>query len=514
MKIADLFARLRVKPDAASFQRSTALIGGLKTALVGVVGTLGALAIGNKIKGIVTETAATADMFNKLSQQIGIASESLQAFEFAAEIGGTDLAVLRTGLQRFARSTDDVGQGLKEARDSFRRLGLETKDAAGNFKDLETLLLESADAFAQMEESPQKTALAMRLFGRSGAQLLPFLNQGRAGIEELRGEFKALGAEISTETAAGFENFNDDLTRMRVLWRGLKQQLAIALLPTLQDLTKQTLEWAKNNRELIRERIVQFAKALIVVLKGVATAIHGIITAFGFLADNLDTLAAVARIALIPFTALWMSIRAILLIGEDLFVWARGGKSVFGEMFEAFKEFMSDKLSAVWDATLGGLIDALGGWFSAFLAIVGAIPTAIIGSFMIFVDWIVDKFDFILEKAEALGKGIVDFIAGPINRLVGVAQGASGAIGSAADAVFGSEATTGGVSNDLLRGTGLGNLDLPGLRQSMTVNQGPTNINISGANADPQTLGRVINEHLNRRDREALAAAGAGDPIR
>ena len=66
-----------------------------------------------------------------------------------------------------------------------------------------------------MEDGAGKTALAIKLFGKSGADLIPLLNQGRAGIKELTDEAAKLGIVISTETAAKAEQFNDTLKNYR-----------------------------------------------------------------------------------------------------------------------------------------------------------------------------------------------------------------------------------------------------------------------------------------------------------
>ena len=67
-----------------------------------------------------------------------------------------------------------------------------------------------ADKFAVMKDGSEKTALALDLFGRAGAKLIPMLNEGSAGISELQEEARALGIVLGKEDLKAAE-----LTSMR-----------------------------------------------------------------------------------------------------------------------------------------------------------------------------------------------------------------------------------------------------------------------------------------------------------
>jgi hypothetical protein len=43
-----------------------------------------------------------------------------------------------------------------------------------------------AEKFSRMQDSTTKTALAIQIFGKGGAALIPFLNEGKEGLERLR----------------------------------------------------------------------------------------------------------------------------------------------------------------------------------------------------------------------------------------------------------------------------------------------------------------------------------------
>ena len=100
----------------------------------------------------------------------------------------------------------------------------------------EAVLLDLADAFAAMPDGAEKSALAVKLFGKSGVELIPFLNQGRAGIEELKQKFKELGLEIRGDTARAAEKFNDTLDTVKQALQGIAMRIAEGALPAMQRL--------------------------------------------------------------------------------------------------------------------------------------------------------------------------------------------------------------------------------------------------------------------------------------
>ncbi|MDV7396821.1 hypothetical protein RZS08_35815, partial [Arthrospira platensis SPKY1] len=93
-------------------------------------------------------------------------------------------------------------------------------------------------------------AIAQELFGRSGAKLIPLLNSGADGLEALRQEAEELGLVIGGDAARAAEQFNDSLTRIDAVRRGLFNGIAQQLLPTLNALTDTLLESARSSGAL------------------------------------------------------------------------------------------------------------------------------------------------------------------------------------------------------------------------------------------------------------------------
>lgn len=189
-----------------------------------------------------------ADNLRDLSMSSGIAVEQLSALSYAAKFSGVETAELANGLKKLnVNISDAAGNAKGEAAKAFTAMGVAVKDANGKVKDAGTVLGDIAEKFQNYENGANKTALAVKIFGKAGADLIPFLNEGKTGIAELTAEAERLGVVISGETADAADEFNDKLTKLKSgLIGGLGQQVAAQLLPTLNKLADSFLKGAEG----------------------------------------------------------------------------------------------------------------------------------------------------------------------------------------------------------------------------------------------------------------------------
>lgn len=260
MTVADLVAKLSLKTDKSSFSAGDKLLTAIKRGIGAVV----AFKTARWAKDLVNQTVDVASHFVDMAQQVGVGIEPLQQLGFAAEQSGVGLDSLGVGLKRLSLQAFSAAKGGKEAAGLFRGLGIAVKRADGSIRPAEDLLGDVADRIATLPDGTQKTALAMKVFGRSGAELIPLLNEGRAGIAKMRGEFVALGGQIDQRSAKQLEEFGDQTDKVKVALQGFRNQAVVALLPHMRALANTLLRWISANRDLIRQRIREFIDKLVI----------------------------------------------------------------------------------------------------------------------------------------------------------------------------------------------------------------------------------------------------------
>jgi TP901 family phage tail tape measure protein len=241
--------------ESSQFRRGTkeaqTAMGGL-SAKMAVVGAAITAAVGGaayEFVKLTRETINTADEISKAAVKIGISTEELSRLRYAADLSGLSFEQLQKGLLVLNRNMAGIGGESKKVSTAFAQLGIETRNADGSLKSSTEVLKELADAFAQMPDGAEKSALAMAVLGKSGADLIPLLNGGAAELAKLTEEADKFGIVIDTETGLKAEQFNDNLDRLQGAFGALATRVAAELLPHLVDFT----EWLiKNQGEIVQ----------------------------------------------------------------------------------------------------------------------------------------------------------------------------------------------------------------------------------------------------------------------
>jgi len=216
--------------------------------LAGVLG----IAFGvHEIISFAKEALDTGDKLAKMSQSAGTTVEVLSGLKYAAQLSNVEFEALGKSLGILSRNLVDAQNDTGEAKDAIAALGISIQDTKGNLLGSDKVLMQIADKFASMEDGATKTGLAMRILGRSGAELIPLLNAGSKGIGELRAEAERLGVVMSTETAQQMERINDNFTRLKSVVQGAAIGIMANLSPTLENLTNLLVQVSReaNNFE-------------------------------------------------------------------------------------------------------------------------------------------------------------------------------------------------------------------------------------------------------------------------
>ena len=247
----DLKKAKRISFDnAKEIKRSLTIIG---KAVAGM-GVAAAVGFGYFIK----QTIDAADTLAKLSRSSGLSVESLSALTHAAELSGISQETLAARMTNLNRRAKEAARGVKSYRQAFDSLGITLTDSQGRLRSTEDLLMDIADGFSKMKDGAMKAALATDIFSNQGVAMIPFLNEGREGLERLKAEAEELGVVIDTKTALAAERFNDSLEKMQKSMKGVVVAATTELLPALALL-------AGGFESLVREKgltgaLMEFSK--------------------------------------------------------------------------------------------------------------------------------------------------------------------------------------------------------------------------------------------------------------
>ena len=262
IEMAANVARLQKDMDAARKSVETAMGGITKSAGLAMkaLGAIGVALSAAAVAKWVQHAIDAADETNKLSQKIGVAVKDLAGLQLAFQQGGVSAESMQKGMSKLA-------VGILNGNAALLAMGIATRNSDGSLKSTRDIVGEVADKFTTYEDGIGKTALAVSLFGKAGADLIPTLNAGGGSLDEYDSIAKKLGLTLSKETAEGAEKFNDTMELIHLGSKGVATQVAVELIPTLQNLSGQFLEFMTQGDG------IQIVAGLIAnTLKGIATA--------------------------------------------------------------------------------------------------------------------------------------------------------------------------------------------------------------------------------------------------
>lgn len=236
----------------------------------------GLAAAGVAASGALVKTAIdSADATNILAQKLGISTEALSKLEYAAKLSDVSQASLEGGLKRLTKTLVDAQDPASKAASALGSIGLSSRELLSLPADEQLGAI--ADALARVQNQSERAAIAQRVFGRSGVDLLPLLAEGSQGIRALGNELQQLGGVVDGSFADRASAFNDNLDRIATASRGLGFTIADELLGPMNGLGEEIIALAskRETAEGIAAFLRVIGEAALFTVNAFAMSVNG-----------------------------------------------------------------------------------------------------------------------------------------------------------------------------------------------------------------------------------------------
>ena len=184
----------------------------------------------------VTSFADAGDEIHKMAARTGFGTEALSELKFAAEQSGASLESVEKASKRMASTIFDAEMGLVGAEDALAALGLTAEELKGLSPETQFQII--ADKLGAVDDASTKAAIAQDIFGRSGAELIPLMNEGAEGMAALRQEARDLGVVFSQDAADSAADFKDAQNELKSAVNGLFFAVGSELTPAITAFTR------------------------------------------------------------------------------------------------------------------------------------------------------------------------------------------------------------------------------------------------------------------------------------
>lgn len=213
-------ANVRIKDSS---KQSTSSI----SDMIGTVGGLGAaVGIGFGVAEVVSfgkSIMADVDALMRMHDQTGVTLQGLQKFQIAGDDAGNSLDQITGAITKME---DKLSSGDSGALGALNKLHIPFED----IKNLspENQFIAISDAIRQVKDPAQQVQIAIDLFGKSGAQVLPTLKRGFDDVKD-----GAVG--MSDETIAAIDEAGDMFTSLGRKAKGFAAEATVGFVHWVQD---------------------------------------------------------------------------------------------------------------------------------------------------------------------------------------------------------------------------------------------------------------------------------------
>jgi hypothetical protein len=265
----------------ASFSEGAAkrMEGAFKGVGLVLTGLAGALSVG-ALKGVFDNYVQGAAKLDDFGEIVGSTTEKVSGLVAVAKVSGTDLDLLQGAMVKLAKSTALAGDESTSAGAAFKSLRLDPAEM--RLLDTSDQLKLLADRLAEYDDESTKTAVAVQLLGKSGAQLLPYLKDLAASGD--------LVVKVTSEQAATAEEYEKNLKRLALAQSAVAKTISAEVLPVANTFVKTMIDMV-NGTDGVRGAAKELAAD-----GSIASWAEGAARAAAFVIDAFDGVIRITQV--------------------------------------------------------------------------------------------------------------------------------------------------------------------------------------------------------------------------
>ena len=204
--------------------------------------SMAAAAVTASIAALAVKSAKWADDLNTLSKQYSVSTKNLQLYSAAANLVDVETDTLLKSMQKMKKTMSTAASGSGDAAKAYEQLGVKVADNDGRLRNSNDVFNDTIKALGKMTNETERDAVAMKIFGKSAAQLNPLIEDGGKAYADFTAAMQKHGIQyVDQKTLDQANKFNDTLDRTKALFQQALMvagtKLAAYLEPTMEKIT-------------------------------------------------------------------------------------------------------------------------------------------------------------------------------------------------------------------------------------------------------------------------------------
>lgn len=243
----------RTAQSAERMGQSSTGIGTMAKNLVAAAAAAASTYVSFKLLATSLETTEKlGEQVHELGLRFGLTAEQGSRLIFTANALNVNsdslsrgLGILSRNMLQVQETEDGMINTATPAAKVLASLGIAALDSGGKVRPLNDILNDLADVFQKTLTAEQRNGVAMQLFGRSGAELIPILLQGKDGLKQWADQSDRLGNTLSQKQVEDIHQYTLAQKEFQAVIRGIEIDVATGIMPTLTNLG----HWFADHRD-------------------------------------------------------------------------------------------------------------------------------------------------------------------------------------------------------------------------------------------------------------------------
>lgn len=303
------------------------LTGGLGKVVKGIAGLATVIAAGTGLLKLAEEARKANDELNFLSQNLGMSSQNVKAWQGAAAAMGGSAQGMSNDMKNLNSSMNDFKMtGESSMLPMFNTLGVSMVDAQGKIRDTDKVMLDLADSMSRMNRE-EAVLMGQKLGFDEGT--VNTLLQGRDAMKQMVDYHKQMYSSSKEELEAS-RKLSENQAKLGAHWASMKLMIGNAIVPLLikmSDIALKFFEFLQRHQKTVKnvfQGLGIFLGMLVVPLLGKA-----LLALTAFIAPFAPFLLVVGALG-----------AAFIALYDDYKTWAEGGNSLFN--WGAFSDYINN----------------------------------------------------------------------------------------------------------------------------------------------------------------------------
>ncbi len=281
----------------------------IKTAIISMVAAYAGIESVKAFTSMINDSLAAADATGKLAKKLGLTTEKLSEYQYAAGYAAISNSELNAGLSALIRRLNNFQRtGGGAAKTAFEELGITAEYARDNFTSTDIALMEILKRLEQLPDGYKKTAIAQDIFSKSASSLLRLTT---SDIEKFSKEAQKIGISISQSTADMAGAYLDQVDQLTARLQGVKQTVSFSVVAPMNAASQTAVSMYDAMFSSPTQKMQSFENVAV-------SSIENIIGAIGFLYDAFKGIDLVLQTSKLGFMYLVKGIVEAFNVANEL----------------------------------------------------------------------------------------------------------------------------------------------------------------------------------------------------